>query len=50
MEEGKKPHKLTNCDLYEQQMEMLKEFLDRGAISKQQYETSARGLKEEMKC
>jgi hypothetical protein len=50
MGEKKIPHKLTNRDLYEKQMKMLKEFLDSGAISKLQYDTSVQGLKEKMKC
>ena len=50
MEEREIPHKLTNRDLYEKQMKMLKGFLDRGAISKLQYDTSVQGLKEKMKC
>ena len=33
-----------NRKLYEKQKQMLKDFLDRGAISKEQYEKSLRDL------
>lgn len=37
-----------NCVLYERQKEMLKEFLELGAISKAQYEKSLHDLTEKM--
>ncbi|KAF5069996.1 hypothetical protein DSECCO2_227190 [anaerobic digester metagenome] len=39
---------LTNRDLFEKQMAMLKVFLDHGAISQEQYDVSANGLIEKM--
>ncbi len=41
--------KLTNRDLYEKQMAMLKEFLEHGAISEEQYRISTEGLRQKMK-
>ncbi len=41
--------KLTNGDLYEQQMKLLKTFLDTGAITEAQYHHSADVLTEKMK-
>ena len=38
-----------NRVLYERQKRMLKEFLERGAISKQQYDKSLHDLTEKMK-
>jgi len=35
---------LTNGDIYRRQMAMLKSFLEHGAISPEQYRTSADGL------
>lgn len=35
---------LTNEDLYRRQMAILKNFLEHGAISPEQYRTSADGL------
>jgi hypothetical protein len=40
--------KLSRQALYERQMELLEEFLKHGAISRQQYETSAEGLRTKM--
>ena len=39
---------LTNEDLYRHQMDMLKSFLEHGAISPEQYRTSADGLRRKM--
>ena len=39
---------LTNEDLYRRQMAMLKSFLEHGAISPEQYRTSADGLTQKM--
>lgn len=39
---------LTNEDLYRRQMAMLKSFLVHGAISPEQYRTSADGLTRKM--
>jgi len=39
---------LTNGDLYRRQMAMLKSFLEHGAISPEQYRTSADGLTRKM--
>ena len=39
---------LTNGDLYRRQMAMLKSFLVHGAISPEQYRTSADGLTQKM--
>ena len=39
---------LTNEDLYRRQMDMLKSFLEHGAISPKQYHTSADGLTRKM--
>ena len=39
---------LTNEDLYRRQMAMLKSFLEHGAISPEQYRTSADGLTRKM--
>ncbi len=39
---------LTNGDLYRSQMAMLKGFLEHGAISPEQYRTSADGLTRKM--
>jgi hypothetical protein len=39
---------LTNGDLYRRQMAMLKSFLEHGAISPEQYRTSADGLTQKM--
>ena len=38
-----------NCLLYERQKRMLEEFLERGAISKAQYEKSLHDLTEKMR-
>jgi hypothetical protein len=42
------PKKLTNSDLYEQQMDLLKTFLKTGAITEAQYRHSADVLTEKM--
>jgi hypothetical protein len=39
---------LNNGDLYRRQMAMLKSFLEHGAISLEQYHTSADGLTRKM--
>ena len=39
---------LTNEDLYRRQMAMLKSFLEHGAISQEQYRTSADDLTRKM--
>jgi hypothetical protein len=39
---------LTNGDLYRRQMAMLESFLEHGAISPEQYRTSADGLTRKM--
>lgn len=44
--ECRKP--LTNEDLYQSQMAMLQGFLDRGAISREQYDHSAKVLTEKI--
>ena len=40
--------KMTNKDLYEKQIKILKTFLQTGAISEAQYRKSADALKEKM--
>jgi hypothetical protein len=46
---GRKDSKsITNEDLYQSQMAMLKGFLDRGAISREQYDHSAKVLTEKI--
>lgn len=49
MDKEENTEKLTNEDLFNRQMEMLKGFLQRGAITMAQYETSAEGLRKKMK-
>lgn len=44
----KQDEKPTNESLYRKQMKMLKDFLDRGAISQTQYDKSARDLTQKM--
>ncbi len=39
---------MTKRELYDKQMELLKMYLERGAISKQQYDKSVKDLKEKM--
>lgn len=39
---------LSNRDLYEKQMVLLKGFLEHGAISQEQYRVSADGLRQKM--
>lgn len=48
-EEVTLPQKHTNQELYEKQLKMLRDFLDRGAISEEQYQVSVNGLKAKMK-
>jgi hypothetical protein len=49
MDKEEKAGKLTNRELFDRQMEMLKGFLRSGAITRAQYETSAEGLRKKMK-
>jgi len=49
MDIEEKEEKLTNQQLFDRQMDMLKGFLHSGAITKAQYETSAEGLRRKMK-
>lgn len=42
------PKPFTNDNLYRSQMKLLKDFLERGAISKAQYDHSARVLAEKI--
>ncbi len=39
---------MTKKELYEKQMELLNMFLERGAITREQYEKSSKDLKEKM--
>ncbi len=39
---------MTKKELYEKQMELLNMYLERGAISKQQYDKSSKDLTEKM--
>ena len=48
MEPLKKEPKLTNEDLLQSQMKLLDEFLARGAITKAQYDHSAKVLIEKI--
>ena len=49
MDIEEKEEKLTNQQLFDKQMDMLKGFLHSGAITRAQYETSAEGLRRKMK-
>jgi hypothetical protein len=49
MDIEEKEEKLTNQQLFDRQMDMLKGFLHSGAITRAQYETSAEGLRRKMK-
>ena len=40
--------KISNRELYEKQMAMLKTFLEKGAITEAQYKHSSEGLTEKM--
>ncbi len=42
------PHKSTNDDLFRTQMKMLKDFLERGAITQAQYDHSTKVLIEKL--
>lgn len=46
--ESKCVSKLSNDDLFRTQMKMLKDFLNRGAITQAQYDHSTKVLNEEL--